>query len=126
MNIKSRSVLAFGAIAVIASTLFDAALATAATHDNSVAADTANNRANMKAERAANRAFAHRIYTQLARTNGLQSTDIVVFAMADTGEVILSGMISDASQDQLASDVARKVQGVTSVSSKMTIREQGS
>jgi osmotically-inducible protein OsmY len=126
MNLKPVSVLAFGALAVVASTLLDARLATAATQDKTVASNAATVHESKKMQRAADRELARRIHKQLVEAKGLQNTDITVFAMADSGKVILSGIIADASQDQLAADTASKVQGVTSVSSKLTIREQGS
>ena len=125
---KTKSLLAIGALAVMASAFAGALPAAAAAADSSAPSGTQNSQPswNRKAARAANHALARRIYKQLVSTKGLQNSDIAVFAMADTGEVILSGVISDASQDQLASDTAKKVQGVTSVSSKLTIREEGS
>ncbi|MEJ8797367.1 BON domain-containing protein [Trinickia caryophylli] len=63
---------------------------------------------------------------QLFSTKGLKSTSITVFAMADTGKVVLAGFIDDASQDQLAADAAKKVPGVNSVTSNLSIREEGS
>lgn len=123
---KSKSVFLIGALAVMAAALAGALPAVAA--DGSAPSGAQSNQPswNRKAARAANHELARRIHKQLVLTKGLQNSDITVFAMADTGEVILSGVISDASQDQLASDAARRVQGVTSVSSKLTIREEGS
>ncbi|RDV00495.1 BON domain-containing protein [Trinickia dinghuensis] len=79
-----------------------------------------------KAQRAANRELAHRVREQLSHTQGLENTSIVVFAMADTGKIVLAGLIQEANQDQIASDAAKQVQGVSAVNSQMTIREEGS
>jgi osmotically-inducible protein OsmY len=75
-----------------------------------------------KADRAANRLFAKKVHQVLNRTKGLAGTDIAVFANAQTGEVILSGFIDTANQEHIATDAASKVQGVTSVSSKIVLR----
>ncbi|WP_246217384.1 BON domain-containing protein [Paraburkholderia panacisoli] len=77
-----------------------------------------------KTDRAANRAFAKKVHQALNKTKGLAGTDIAVFANAQTGEVILSGFIDTPDQEQIATDAASKVQGVTSVSSKIVQRPQ--
>jgi hyperosmotically inducible protein len=78
-----------------------------------------------KAERAANRAFAKRIRQTLYKTKGLEDSDIVVFAKAKTGQVTLSGFILTEDQDHIATAAVGKVQGVSSVTSKLTLQEQG-
>lgn len=77
-----------------------------------------------KADRAANRSFAKKVHQVLNRTKGLAGTDIAVFANAQTGEVILSGFIDTPDQEHIATDAASKVEGVTSVSSKIMQRPQ--
>jgi hyperosmotically inducible protein len=77
-----------------------------------------------KADRAANRSFAKKVHQALNRTKGLAGTDIAVFANAQTGEVVLSGFIDTPDQEHIATDAASKVQGVTSVSSKIVQRPQ--
>jgi osmotically-inducible protein OsmY len=128
MNVKSA--LLFGAIAIGASSFASAQTpaTTSAAEDSCIMLNTMTGQASSakKAERAANRALARRIRQQLSQTQGLQNSNIVVFAMAQTGQVILAGIIQDESQDQIAADAAKKVQGVSSVSSKLTIREEGS
>ena len=78
-----------------------------------------------KAVRQANRAFAKRVQQAIYKTKGLQDADIVVFAKANTGQVTLAGFIETEDQDRIAQAAAAKVQGVTSVTSKLTLQEQG-
>lgn len=78
-----------------------------------------------KAEHAANRNFARRVRQTLNKTKGLEDSDIVVFAMAKTGQVTLAGFIQTEDQDHIATAAAGKVQGVTSVTSKLTLQEEG-
>jgi hyperosmotically inducible protein len=78
-----------------------------------------------KAVRQANRAFAKRVQQAIYKTKGLQDSDIVVFAKANTGQVTLAGFIETEDQDRIAQAAAAKVQGVTSVTSKLTLQEQG-
>jgi hyperosmotically inducible periplasmic protein len=129
MNLKS--VLLFGAIAVCASTLANAQTAatpTAAAGEETcigISVPAGQATSEKKAERIANRALARRVRKQLSVTQGLQDSEISVFATAKTGAVVLAGMISDSSQDQIATDAAKKVQGVNAVKSQLTIREEG-
>jgi hyperosmotically inducible periplasmic protein len=81
--------------------------------------------ASKKVMRAENKALAKRVEQVLRRTKGLDQSDIVAFAMAGTGEVILAGVITDEGQDRIATDAAAKVPGVRSVTSKLTLREAG-
>jgi hyperosmotically inducible periplasmic protein len=74
-------------------------------------------------DRATNRAFARRVQKAIFRTKGLEDTEIVVFAKAKTGDVTLAGFIVSEDQDQLAQDAAKKVPGVKSVTSKLTLQE---
>nr|WP_321574651.1 BON domain-containing protein [Paraburkholderia franconis] len=78
-----------------------------------------------KSIRAANRAFSRTVQKAIFRTKGLEAASIAVFGDAKTGHVTLAGQIDSEEQDGLAVDAAQKVQGVTSVSSKLTVREQG-
>ena len=91
--------------------------------DSATASDQAPS--SKKADRAANRALAKRIKQTLNKTKGLENTDIVVFAMTKTGQVTLAGFIQSEDQDQIAQAAAGKVQGVTSVTSKLTLQEEG-
>ena len=78
-----------------------------------------------KAERAANRAFAKRVAHSVYKSKGMEDSDIVVFAKAKTGQVTLAGFIRSGDQDQIAQAAAGKVQGVSSVKSTLTVREEG-
>jgi hyperosmotically inducible periplasmic protein len=78
-----------------------------------------------RAVRAANRHFSSIVQHAIYKDQNVEDIDIVVFGNASTGKVILSGFISDPSQEQTAINAARKVPGVTSVSSLLTLREEG-
>ena len=78
-----------------------------------------------KAIRSQNKALARQVEHVLRRTKGLEESDIVAFAMAQTGEVILAGVITDQSEESIATEAAAKVPGVKSVTSKLTMREAG-
>jgi hyperosmotically inducible periplasmic protein len=78
-----------------------------------------------KAIRSQNKALARQVEHVLRRTKGLEDSDIVAFAMAQTGEVILAGVITDQSEESIATEAAAKVPGVKSVTSKLTMREAG-
>ncbi|SIT47930.1 conserved exported hypothetical protein [Paraburkholderia ribeironis] len=78
-----------------------------------------------KSIRAANRAFSKTVQKALTKTKGLEATSIAVFGDAKTGHVTLGGHIDNEQQNDLAVDAAQKVQGVTSVSSKLTVRQEG-
>ena len=108
------------------------ALLSSVSYAQTSASDSATNAAasdqapsSKKADRAANRALAKRIRLALNKTKGLENTDIVVFAMTKTGQVTLAGFIQSEDQDQIAQAAAGKVQGVTSVTSKLTLQEEG-
>lgn len=81
--------------------------------------------ATKKSVRAANRAFSKTVQKALSRTKGLENASIAAFGNAKTGQVTLAGQVISEDQDGLAVDAAKKVQGVTSVSSKLTLRQQG-
>jgi hyperosmotically inducible periplasmic protein len=78
-----------------------------------------------KAIRSQNKALAKQVEHVLRKTKGLEDSDIVAFAMAQTGEVILAGVITDQSKETIATEAAAKVPGVKSVTSKLTMREAG-
>jgi osmotically-inducible protein OsmY len=111
------------AAAAFAYTPAFAADAVAATSGSSVSAS--NPAPSKKSVRVANRAFSKTVQKALFRTKGLEDTTIAVFGNAKTGHVTLAGQIESDDQEGLAVDAAKKVQGVTSVSSKLTLREQG-
>lgn len=87
-----------------------------------VASEASQPGASKKAVRAANRAFAKKVHQALIKTKGLAGTDIAVFANARTGDVVLSGFIDRQEQEHIATEAASKVQGVTSVASKISLR----
>lgn len=82
-------------------------------------------RADRKAIRAANRKFEKAVHSAIFKTKGLGDADIAVFGNASTGKVVLAGFITDESQDHVAVDAASKAPGVTSVTSRLTLREAG-
>jgi hyperosmotically inducible protein len=99
---------------------------------NSMSQDSATNAAapdqvpsTKKAERAANWALAKRVTHSLHKAAGLNDTNIVVFAKAKTGQVTLAGFIRSEDQDHIATAAVGKVQGVSSVTSKLTLQEEG-
>jgi osmotically-inducible protein OsmY len=98
------------------------ASSTAAQTGAAVASEASQPGLSKKAERAANRALAKKVHQALYKTKGLGGTDIAVFANARTGEVILGGFIDDQDQEHIATEVASKVPGVKSVSSKIALR----
>ncbi|CAD6534171.1 hypothetical protein LMG27952_02895 [Paraburkholderia hiiakae] len=77
------------------------------------------------ATRAANRKFALTVQRAIYRDHNVGEADIIVFANAGTGSVILVGLISDPTQEQTAIAAARQVSGVTAVTSKLTLHEEG-
>jgi osmotically-inducible protein OsmY len=77
------------------------------------------------ATRAANRKFALNVQRAIYRDHDVGESDIIVFANAGTGRVMLVGLISDPAQEQTAIAAARQVAGVTAVTSKLTLREGG-
>ncbi|MFM0501437.1 BON domain-containing protein [Paraburkholderia caffeinilytica] len=110
-------------LATFACTAAFAADATVATSDSTVA--TSKQAPTKKAVRIANRAFSKTVQKAIFKTSGLQQTSIAVFGNAKTGHVTLAGQIESQDQDGLAIEAAKKVQGVTSVSSNLTLHEQG-
>ncbi|WP_321889438.1 BON domain-containing protein [Paraburkholderia bannensis] len=93
----------------------------AGAHSSTLVAPTS--RASQKAGKAANRQFSKKVLQALNREKGLTGSDISVFGNAATGEVTLAGFIRERHQDDLAKMVAEKVPGVTSVTSKLVMRE---
>jgi hyperosmotically inducible protein len=75
--------------------------------------------------RAENRAFSQTVQKVLFKTKGLGGSSISVFGNAKTGQVTLAGQIVSEEQDALAVDTTKKLQGVTSVSSRLTVRQKG-
>ncbi len=84
-----------------------------------------SSRSAKKAERSENRAFAKKVHQAIVKAPGIGNAQVTVFAKAKTGEVTLAGMITDESQDKVAVEAARRVPGVTSVTSKLELRMEG-
>ncbi|MET3619265.1 BON domain-containing protein [Burkholderia ambifaria] len=72
--------------------------------------------------KAADRKLKRRVSTALARTKNLNVTRILV--RARDGVVTLSGSVMDTNQANLAAEVARRVDGVASVSNLLRIDGQ--
>lgn len=88
-------------------------------------ATKAQRHAEKKATKVANRALSKKVQRALNQTKGLNNTEITVFATASTGQVVLAGTIADEQQEQIATHVAQGVPGVKSVSSRLTLHEEG-
>ncbi|CAR54523.1 BON domain-containing protein [Burkholderia cenocepacia] len=71
---------------------------------------------------AADRKLKRRVSTALARTKNLNATRILV--RVRDGGVTLAGSVTDTAQVNLAAAVARRVDGVTSVSNQLRIDGQ--
>jgi hyperosmotically inducible protein len=120
-------------IVSIAATALLSTVGYAQTHaTNSMSQDSATNAttpdqvsSTRKAERAANWALAKRVTQSLHKAEGLKDSNIVVFAKAKTGHVTLAGFVRSEDQDHIATAAVGKVQGVTSVTSKLTLQEEG-
>jgi hyperosmotically inducible periplasmic protein len=124
MTFRSQALV--GVVAVLLSCAALAQTPAAPDSDSATAAASqpptkAQIRAQMRADKPANKAFARKVQKAIYATKDLGDTDITVFAVARTGQVILAGMIMDESQDQIAQDAASKVPGVQSVVSKLTV-----
>jgi osmotically-inducible protein OsmY len=77
---------------------------------------------NTKATRRADRKLGADVRRAMARTQGLNVSN--VFVRARSGAVTLTGSVPDASQIDRAGEVAKTVSGVTSVSNKITVSPQ--
>ncbi|WP_232456097.1 BON domain-containing protein [Burkholderia ubonensis] len=72
--------------------------------------------------KAADRKLKRRVSTALARTKNLNAARILV--RVRDGGVTLAGSVTDTAQVNLAAAVARRVDGVTSVSNQLRIDGQ--
>ncbi|MBN3762958.1 BON domain-containing protein [Burkholderia sp. Ac-20365] len=117
-------VLGSGLAAVMAFSCTQVFAADAAASDATATTGTQAG-ATKKSIRAANRAFSRPIQKTISKTKGLEDTSITVFGNAKTGQVTLAGQVSSEDQDRLAVDTAKQAHGVTSVVSKLTLRQQG-
>lgn len=84
--------------------------------------ETTSTTASSKASNQANRALARKVRGALARTQGLNVSSISVRARG--GAVVLTGSVPSQRQIDLAGEAARGVEGVTSVSNKLTVVQQ--
>ncbi|WP_225032965.1 BON domain-containing protein [Paraburkholderia sp. XV] len=75
-----------------------------------------------KVIRAANRALSKRVLKALSRIKGLDATGI--FVKASDGNIILSGVVPEASQIPLAVQAASNVEGVKSVRESLRLATQ--
>jgi len=127
MNLRIRMV-GMAVTALLTSISYGQTPATISTSQNSTAhaVATAQVPLTKKAARAANRDFAKRVQKIIYKTQGLNGSDIVVFATANTGQVTLSGSVLSEDQNHIATVAAGRVQGVTSVKSLLTLQEEGS
>ncbi|HTR05482.1 MAG TPA: BON domain-containing protein [Paraburkholderia sp.] len=80
-------------------------------------------KAALRQARAANRALSRKVRSALSRDRQISVSNITV--RAKDGAVILQGSVPEASQIQRAEDVAKGVEGVTSVRNALTIRPVG-
>ncbi|MBV8627617.1 MAG: BON domain-containing protein [Paraburkholderia sp.] len=71
----------------------------------------------------ADRALSHAVRRALSKAQGLDVSGI--FVHAKDGAVTLSGSVRDSNQIQQAEQVARSVQGVNSVTNKLTLFHGG-
>lgn len=126
---KLRQIVASGGLAVVLTTCLQLQAFADERPDADVAATsttaTTSTGTTKKAVRAANRTFSRSVQKVLARTKGLEGKPITVFGNASTGRVTLAGQVESEDQDHLAVEAARKARGVTSVTSRITLRPQG-
>jgi osmotically-inducible protein OsmY len=80
-------------------------------------------KAALKQARAANRALGRKVRSALAKDRNISVSNITV--RAKDGAVILQGTVPEQSQIERAGDVAKGVEGVTSVRNALTIRPVG-
>lgn len=132
---KLRQIVASGGLAVVLTTCLhlqafaderpdtaDADVTATATTSTPATKSTGTTK---KAVRAANRTFSRSVQKALSHTKGLEGNPITVFGNASTGRVTLAGQVEREDQDHLAVEAAKKVRGVTSVNSRISLRPQG-
>lgn len=76
-----------------------------------------------KQMRADNRLLSRAVRHSLTKTKTLNASGIIV--LAHDGKVTLDGSVPDASQIQLAANVASATHGVTQVDNRLIVREAG-
>jgi hyperosmotically inducible periplasmic protein len=81
---------------------------------------TASGGMTAKASRQANRLLPRKVYAALVKHKEIDAGDIG--NAAKDGAVLITGTVQDASQINTVTEVAKGVAGVTSVTSKLTVR----
>lgn len=109
-----------GALAAVASI---AGYAQVTPADDSPVGAAAASGASRAALRAENRALQKAVLHSLAKTKGLDSSNIVVVARSKV--VTLNGSVPSADQVELAIAAARRVSGVSDVKSNLDVRAEG-
>ncbi|MBC8746691.1 hyperosmotically inducible protein [Paraburkholderia sp. WC7.3g] len=89
---------------------------------NAPATDTASAAASVKAGKHANHELGRKVRGALAKTQGLDVSNIAVRARG--GAVTLTGTVPSQDQIDSAGEAAKGVAGVTSVSNKLTVMQQ--
>ncbi|MGF6599918.1 hyperosmotically inducible protein [Paraburkholderia sp. GAS448] len=112
--------LASGALLVMASIQ-----AYAQTSEAAPAADNMapNAKAQHKADSAANRALGRKVRTALSKSLGVGASHITV--RASHGAIVLQGTVPEQDLSDKATDIAKGVDGVTSVKNALSIRAEG-
>jgi osmotically-inducible protein OsmY len=82
---------------------------------------TASGGTTAKAVRQANRALRRKVYAALAKHKEIDAGNIGITAKG--GAVMLSGTVPNTSQISTVAEVVRGVEGVTSVTSKLTVQK---
>lgn len=119
---KLRQVVVSGSLAALLAFVAGAPTWAAQADDTTQGASAAPSK---KSVRAANHAFSRKVQKHLQHTKGLEQSTIAAFGNAKTGQVTLAGQVVSEDQANAAVAAAKQVQGVTSVTSKLTLREQG-
>ncbi|SAK98761.1 transport-associated protein [Caballeronia temeraria] len=91
--------------------------------NSALAQETAGPNVPASTSKTADRALAKSVRRALGRVKGLDPTR--VYVRAKGGSVTLSGTVRDQAQIELAESTAKSVAGVSSVSNKMTIFNEG-
>jgi hyperosmotically inducible periplasmic protein len=110
-----------GALVVVASLNVYAQASDAAVASGAMAAPSTKEQS--KATKAANRALQKKVRGALAKAKGITVANITVRARG--GAVVLQGSVPEPGQIEQATEVAKGVEGVTSVKNALTIRPEG-
>ncbi|WP_321908058.1 MULTISPECIES: BON domain-containing protein [unclassified Paraburkholderia] len=108
------------ATALVAASLHAYAQDDAASGAAAAAQQASPSHAQTKQEKAANRALSRKVRTALAKDKKIDVARITV--RARDGAVVLQGSVPESAQIDHATEVAKGVQGVTSVKNALTIR----